>query len=321
MPRRRRGGKAAKERHPGTSRNPSSTNPPVNSPRLPTIYLRGTNNRAFNTVSPCVPAKAWLTRAAGHVGYGGVMRLDYLVRSGIVKPRASFGTRDGATTDTIRRSSRIAAPVLPAGPAAQRPSSRPPRVLSAEQTSPPSPTRLPEARPAGSGADPTAAPRTAAPVRSPLAQRQSVSGTIPGPAPAKPIPAAVRPTPTAARPVPGGAIPSAVAAKPMPTPRVPAEDPSSRRRTKRKPGAIPCIISFAGLRLQLPARILDMSVGGACIHLPQAAKKAYDGDVDSLPDRLTLHIKSDHMAYEGRIAWRSNDRIGIQFTSPPRFTR
>ena len=113
-----------------------------------------------------------------------------------------------------------------------------------------------------------------------------------------------------------------IVAKPIPKPsRVPVEDPSSRRRTRRKPGAIPCLITFAGLRLSLPARILDMSVGGACVHLPQAAKSAYDGDVDSLPERLTLHIKSDHMAYEGRIAWRSNDRIGIQFTSPPKFTR
>lgn len=217
-----------------------------------------------------------------------MMRRDYLLRSGIVKPRESFGFRDGVA----RRPGRIPATDAASAPAADAP------AAPAPATPRPAP-RL--------GARPT--------VRAP---RLSPTGPIPGPAPAKPMP--VAPRPEVAPPL-GTAPTSAAAAKPMPKPRAPQEDPSSRRRSRRKPSAIPCLITFTGLRLQLPARILDMSVGGACLQLPQAAKKAYDGDVDSLPERLTLHIKSDHMAYEGRIAWRSNDRIGIQFTSPPRFTR
>ncbi len=263
-------------------------------------------NSAFRPVGvvPVPAVGVRVTRGAG-------MKLDYLVRSGIVKPRPSFGMRETDGRDGTRRASRIAVPVAPAVP-------------QVRQVVQPARTAVPQRQatiggPSGSASQMSGAATPAVAASKPVLRRGPMPA-IPGPAPAKPIPAAVTAQP-AARSAPAAAIPAAVVAKPIPKPRVLPEDPSSRRRTKRKTSAIPCILAFAGLRLQLSARILDMSVGGACVHLPQAAKNAYDGDVDSLPERLTLHIRSDHMAYEGRIAWRSNDRIGIQFTSPPKFTR
>lgn len=135
--------------------------------------------------------------------------------------------------------------------------------------------------------------------------------------------AAKRPT-MASKPIVPSALRAAV--EPMaplvaPSPVAPAADPVSRRMGKRKPSAIPCIVSFRGLRLALPCRILDMSVGGACIQLPQAAKSAYDGDVSSLPSELTLHLKVDRMQYDGQIMWRAKDRVGIRFSGPPRIVK
>ncbi|HRD75576.1 MAG TPA: PilZ domain-containing protein [Hyphomicrobiaceae bacterium] len=97
----------------------------------------------------------------------------------------------------------------------------------------------------------------------------------------------------------------------------PEPEMAQKRRTPRRRGEIPCTIQFDGLRMTLSARIIDMSAGGARLHLPPAAKTAYGG-VRGLPDRLTLQIKSDRMEYEGAIAWRSESEIGVRFVAPPR---
>ena len=93
-----------------------------------------------------------------------------------------------------------------------------------------------------------------------------------------------------------------------------------KRRSTRRRGEIPCTVQFDGLRMVIPARILDMSTGGARLHLPAAVKTAYGG-VRGLPDRLVMQIKPDRMEYEGEIAWRSESEVGVRFTAPPRHMR
>ena len=77
-----------------------------------------------------------------------------------------------------------------------------------------------------------------------------------------------------------------------------------RRRHVRVPTAIPARILFHWQHV-VECTVRDLSVGGACIELPDA----------HLPDIFDLVIDGETDGYACRVAWRTIDRMGVAFFS------
>jgi PilZ domain len=61
-------------------------------------------------------------------------------------------------------------------------------------------------------------------------------------------------------------------------------------------------------RLEIECAILDISDGGACILVPNAA---------AVPTEFVLKIDRKEATYSCRLAWKSRHRLGVTFQAPP----
>jgi PilZ domain len=87
------------------------------------------------------------------------------------------------------------------------------------------------------------------------------------------------------------------------------------RRSRRKPTALPAMLTFPNMRLAVPALVSDMSGSGAKVSLADP-----QGDVGELPDRLTLVLSADFMQVDCDVVWRTPGKLGLRFLGPPRPT-
>jgi hypothetical protein len=93
-------------------------------------------------------------------------------------------------------------------------------------------------------------------------------------------------------------------------------DAPCNRRTRRKSTALPALLTFKTMRLQLPCQIVDMSGTGARLALPEASIKNF-GDLNHLPGTFTLVMRTDRMQVECEVKWRKTTTIGVRFLGAP----
>jgi hypothetical protein len=85
-----------------------------------------------------------------------------------------------------------------------------------------------------------------------------------------------------------------------------AEDKQERRGAPRARTVRAAISVFTGPDSPIPCVVLDLSDTGARINLPGG---------EPLPEEFLLAIESKQIERRCRIAWRSGDEIGVEFTS------
>ncbi|MGE0701777.1 MAG: PilZ domain-containing protein [Hyphomicrobiaceae bacterium] len=95
-----------------------------------------------------------------------------------------------------------------------------------------------------------------------------------------------------------------------------AQTESCKRRARRKTTTLPGLLTFKTMRTQIVCTVVDMSGTGAQVRLPHATAAAY-GDLDSIPDKLTLVLRADRMQVECEIKWRRGNCLGVRFLGPP----
>lgn len=95
------------------------------------------------------------------------------------------------------------------------------------------------------------------------------------------------------------------------------EAPVCQRRMKRKPTALPGLVTFRNLRLELPCTISDMSGSGAGLHFPPSAFRMVH-DLRDLPSEMTLVLRSDRLEVPCEVRWRLNRSLGVRFLGAPR---
>ena len=95
-----------------------------------------------------------------------------------------------------------------------------------------------------------------------------------------------------------------------------AEGADCKRRARRKSTALPGLITFATMRLQVPCTISDMSGTGARLTLPSSTAQTF-GDLEHLPDKVMLILRADRMQVECEIKWRRVGSLGVRFLGPP----
>jgi len=88
-----------------------------------------------------------------------------------------------------------------------------------------------------------------------------------------------------------------------------------KRRSRRKPTALPGLITFKTMRLQVPCTIADMSGSGARLQLTASGAASF-GDLEHLPDRIVLVLRADRMQVECEIKWRRPGSLGVRFLGP-----
>lgn len=97
-----------------------------------------------------------------------------------------------------------------------------------------------------------------------------------------------------------------------------AEDQDAcKRRSRRKPTTLPGLLMFANMRTTVPCTVMDMSGSGARIGLNAAAQHSF-GDLEHLPNRVTLVLRADHLQVDCEIVWRRDGKLGLRFLGPPR---
>ena len=89
-----------------------------------------------------------------------------------------------------------------------------------------------------------------------------------------------------------------------------------KRAGRRKKTALPGLLTFKTMRMQVPCTVTDMSGTGARLSLPQATATAF-GDLEHIPDRLTLVLRADRMQVDCEIKWRRAGSLGVRFLGPP----
>jgi hypothetical protein len=94
------------------------------------------------------------------------------------------------------------------------------------------------------------------------------------------------------------------------------ETTDCKRRSRRKSTTLPGLITFKTMRLEVPCTIVDMSGSGARLTLPSGTARTY-GDLEHLPDRLTLVLRADRMQVDCEIKWRRPGSLGVRFLGPP----
>lgn len=95
-----------------------------------------------------------------------------------------------------------------------------------------------------------------------------------------------------------------------------ADATACQRRLKRRPTALPGLITFRNLRLELPCTISDLSGSGARLTLlPSSLRTA--GDLANLPDKLMLVLRTDRMEVPCEVRWREKCSMGVRFLGAP----
>ncbi len=92
---------------------------------------------------------------------------------------------------------------------------------------------------------------------------------------------------------------------------------ANNRRAKRKPTALPAMITFHNMRVTVPCTVADMSGTGAQIAFT-ATTIAQFGDLEHLPKTFTLVLKADRMQIASEVKWRREGKIGVRFLGPPK---
>ncbi len=95
-----------------------------------------------------------------------------------------------------------------------------------------------------------------------------------------------------------------------------AEADDCKRRARRKATALPGLITFKTMRLQVPCTIADMSGTGARLVLPVSTAATF-GDLEHLPQHLVLVMRSDRMQVDCEIKWRRVGSLGVRFLGAP----
>lgn len=96
-----------------------------------------------------------------------------------------------------------------------------------------------------------------------------------------------------------------------------ASDGPCKRSSTRKQTSLPGLLTFPNMRLQVPCTISDMSGSGARLTLSPGTTRDL-GDLDHLPDRLTLHLRADRMQVDCEVRWRHQSSLGVRFLAPPK---
>ena len=91
----------------------------------------------------------------------------------------------------------------------------------------------------------------------------------------------------------------------------------NNRRAKRKPTALPAMITFENMRVTVPCTVADMSGTGAQIAFT-AGTIAQFGDLEHLPKKFTLILRADRMQIASEVKWRRGGKIGVRFLGPPK---
>lgn len=95
-----------------------------------------------------------------------------------------------------------------------------------------------------------------------------------------------------------------------------AEAAACKRRTKRKKTALPGLITFKTMRIQVPCTISDMSGTGARLDFPETIRQSF-GELEHLPGKCTLVMRADRLQVECEIVWRRDGGAGVRFLGPP----
>lgn len=95
-----------------------------------------------------------------------------------------------------------------------------------------------------------------------------------------------------------------------------ADNTDCKRRARRKSTALPGLITFTTMRLQVPCTIADMSGTGARLVLPASTAQTF-GDLEHLPEKLVLVMRADRMQVDCEIKWRRPGSLGVRFLGPP----
>jgi hypothetical protein len=109
---------------------------------------------------------------------------------------------------------------------------------------------------------------------------------------------------------------AALARKQMPVTQE-ADAGACNRRAKRKPTSLPAMITFPNMRVTVNCVIADMSGTGAKLAISPATVAQF-GDLEHLPDRMTLVMLADKMQVECEVRWRGAGKLGVRFLGPPR---
>lgn len=83
-------------------------------------------------------------------------------------------------------------------------------------------------------------------------------------------------------------------------------------RRRRKSTALPALISVAGSDREITCTIVDLSAGGARVHLPPASVGMLGG-LQNLPDDLMLALRPDRLGVACKVRWRTAHSLGLSF--------
>jgi len=102
----------------------------------------------------------------------------------------------------------------------------------------------------------------------------------------------------------------------LPAPIDADNEPLGKRRMKRRPLALPGIITFRHMRLQVPCTIADLSITGARLAVMPSGTSQL-GDLNHLPDEIILIMRLDRMQVTCTVQWRQGTQLGVRFLGPP----
>lgn len=98
-------------------------------------------------------------------------------------------------------------------------------------------------------------------------------------------------------------------------PKPAADDSAEARWAKRKATKLNGLILAEGHSTALPCIVVDSSSTGAQIHLTTGRGGT---PATSLPERFKLQIPFERIELDCRIAWRTEKKLGVKYTSPAR---
>lgn len=80
--------------------------------------------------------------------------------------------------------------------------------------------------------------------------------------------------------------------------------PEDRRTSARRALIRAARSTFDGPQSPIECVLLDISPGGARLRVHR---------INEFPERFTLHVESEGLARVGRVVWRKDDEVGVQF--------
>lgn len=87
------------------------------------------------------------------------------------------------------------------------------------------------------------------------------------------------------------------------------------RRMKRRQTALPGLVTFRNMRLELPCTIADLSGTGARLGFAPSSLSTI-GDLEHLPSEMMLAFRADRMEVPCEVRWRLPRSLGVRFLGP-----